>query len=93
MQSDITDDENFADSLIPYRYGDVDADRQFTVYPDADMTVDYVYGDSYVCIDDPMKSCLIYEEDGETYALFRTNKYDSSVIKEAFGDAVKIPIK
>lgn len=93
LPQDITDDENFADSLIPYRYGDVDADRQFTVYPDADMTVDYVYGDNYVCVDDPMKSCLIYEDNGETYALFRTNKYDSSVIKEAFGDAVKIPLK
>lgn len=93
IPSDKTEEEDFPDSMIPYRYGDVEFDRQFTVYPDADMTVDYVYGDSYVCIDDPMKSCLIYEENGETYALFRTDKYDHRTVKEAFRDAVKIPLK
>ena len=57
-----------------------------------DMNADFVYGDSYVCIDNPMKSCLIYEGDDGTYALFRTDDCDPSV-KTAFKDGVKIPVK
>jgi len=87
-----TEDEGFAEALIPYEYGNVAEDERFTIYPTPDMTADYVYGDSYVCIDDPFKSCLIYESDGETYALFRTDDYDSS-IKDAFKDGIKIPVK
>ena len=85
-------DEDFAEVLIPYEYGNVAEDERFTVYPTPDMNADFVYGDSYVCIDNPMKSCLIYEGDDGTYALFRTDDCDPSV-KTAFKDGVKIPVK
>ena len=39
-----------------------------------------------------MKSCLIYEGDDGTYALFRTDDCDPSV-KAAFKDGIKIPVK
>ncbi len=87
-----TEDEDFAEALIPYEYGNVAEDERFTVYPTPDMNADFVYGDSYVCIDNPMKSCLIYEGDDGTYALFRTDDCDPSV-KTAFKDGVKIPVK
>ncbi len=89
----IEENENFADEMIPYQYGNVVRDERFTVYPYADMTADYVYGDSYVCIDNPLRSCLIYKEDGNHYALFRTNEYDRSAVADSFENAVKIPLR
>lgn len=87
-----TENDDFAQELIPYEYGNIAEDERFTVYPTPDMNADFVYGNSYVCIDDPLKSCLIYEGDDGTYALFRTDDYDPAV-KAAFRDGTKIPVK
>ena len=87
-----TENEDFAEELIPYEYGNIAEDVRFTVYPTPDMNADFVYGNNYVCIDDPLKSCLIYDGDDGTYALFRTDDYDPAV-KAAFSDGTKIPVK
>ena len=39
-----TEDEDFAEVLIPYEYGNVAEDERFTVYPTPDMNADFVYG-------------------------------------------------
>lgn len=83
----------YAERIIPYDYGNVVEDECFTVYPYADMNADYVYGNCYVCVDDPKKSCLVYEDENGGYtAMFRTHDYDSK-IPSALGGGEKIKIK
>ena len=89
MHRNFDSDTLYAEFRLPDGFTE---DERFTVYPTPDMNADFVYGDSYVCIDNPMKSCLIYEGDDGTYALFRTDDCDPSV-KTAFKDGVKIPVK
>lgn len=76
-------------SYIPYEYGNVIEDERFSVYPHEDMDAHYVFGNCYVCIEDPQKSCLIYEENGVLYARFRTADY-SEKIPLAMKEGVKL---
>lgn len=91
LPEELSDTEGFAEKYIPYEYGDVVTDERFTIYPDPDMTADYVYGDSYVCVDNPMKSCLIYEDGSGYTAVFRTDEYDPRV-RAVLKDGVKISV-
>ena len=92
VSPELSESESFPDCIIPYEYGNVTYDERFTVYPSADMTADYVYGDLYVCIDDPAVSCLIYDNGDGCTAVFTTDDFDSKV-KSTFGKGVKIPVK
>lgn len=86
------DIEGLAKAFIPYDYGDILEDERFAVYPYPDMRADYVYGSSFVCINDPAKSCLIYEDGNGYTAVFIDLKYDSRV-REALSDSEKINVK
>lgn len=66
-------------SYIPYEYGNIIEDERFNIYPHDDMDAHYVFGNCYVCVEDPKKSCLIYEEDGRLNARFRTADYSEEV--------------
>ncbi len=87
-----TEEPSEIEEYIPYSFGNIVEDERFTVYPDADMTAEYVYGNSYVCMDDPMESCLVYEDEDGYTAVFRVNDYDSK-IKSALSEGVKISVK
>ena len=52
---------------------------RLTVYPEADAVPDYVYGDRYVCTDDPRITCMVYEEDDSVKAVFRIADYSGSM--------------
>lgn len=86
--------EEFASGLVPYEYGNIAEDERFTLYPDPDMNALYVYGSSIVCIDDPLKRCIVYEdEDSERYkAVFLTDEYDKG-IAIVLSEGVKINVK
>ncbi len=92
VSAELAESESFPDCIIPYEYGNVIYDERFTVYPSADMTADYVYGDLYVCTDDPAESCLIYDNGDGCTAVFTTDDFDGKV-KSTFGKGVKIPVK
>ena len=84
------DEETFAESFIPYQCGNTIVDQRFAVYPRPDANAHYVYGDMNVCIDDPLRSCLVYEEDGSTYAVYSRTDYDRGIT--ALFDTEKIGI-
>ena len=90
----IEEAEEFASGLVPYEYGNIAEDERFTLYPDPDMNALYVYGSSIVCIDDPLKRCIVYEdEDSERYkAVFLTDEYDKG-IAIVLSEGVKINVK
>lgn len=89
---DSLDLDELAAKYIPYRYGDGASDERFAVYPYADMTADYVYGNSYISVEDPSDSCIVFQ-DGDGYtAVFRTTKYDAHV-RESFKDGIRINVK
>lgn len=83
--------DELAEKYIPYAYGDGAEDERFAVYPSADMTADYVYGNSYVSIDDPSDSCIIFENASGYTAVFRTTDYDARV-REAMSEGIKINV-
>ncbi|MBQ5312270.1 MAG: hypothetical protein ILP19_09585 [Oscillospiraceae bacterium] len=78
LPDDMTE-EDFAERFIPYRCGNTVVDERFTVYPQADRKADYIFGDQYVNIDDPLTACLIYEDNGRLIAVFSTDDYDKSI--------------
>lgn len=81
-----------AEKYIPYQFGDGAEDERFAVYPYPDMTADYVYGNSYVSIDNPADSCIIYEDYEGFTAVFRSTDYDRRV-REALSDSTRIKVK
>lgn len=91
---DIEEAEEFAEGLVPYEYGNIAEDERFTLYPDPDMNALYVYGSSIVCIDDPLKRCIVYEDEdsGRYKAVFLTNDYDKG-IAVVLSEGVKINVK
>lgn len=85
-------DEN-ADEYVRYEYARAEEGLRYTVYPMGDMNADYVYGNSYVSIENPGNSCLVYEEEDESYtALYRVCDY-SVAVSESFKDSEKINVK
>lgn len=85
------DDSEDAESIIPYEYGNIVHDERFTIYDEESMDADFVYGDSYVCVEDPKKSVLIYEENDRLVALFRTVDYSSEIVP-AMKEGTKINV-
>lgn len=88
LPGDIEESSDFED-YIPYEFGDRVEDERFSILPEASMTADYVFGDCYVCRDDPKIYCVVYEDGGQFTAVFRTTVY-SGRVKEIFRDAVRI---
>lgn len=76
---DIGDPEEFAENVIMYEYGNIAEDIRTEIYPHGDRTVEYVFADSYVNIDDPTVYCMIYDYNGETYAQFRSENITSEI--------------
>ena len=64
---------------MPFPCGYPESDIRLTVYPEADAVPDYVYGDRYVCTDDPRITCMVYEEDDYVKAVFRIADYSGSM--------------
>lgn len=81
--------EDFPDPIIGFSYGDVVEDSRFTVYPEPDTTPDYIYGDCYVCIDDPDRYVIIYEDSEGVHSVYRCADPDSSA-KELFSKCEKL---
>lgn len=85
--------EKFAEERLPYAVGDPEEDVRLTVFSRPDNVPDFVYGDSYVCIDDPKKSCMIYGgEDGFT-AVFQAAGYEGAGVDILRESGVKIPVR
>lgn len=89
LPAELAEKEDFASLFIPYRYGDALTDERLTVYPDSSDVPDFVYGDNYICIDDPSESCFIYRENEEYTAVFRISGYSGSA-KSAMNGCDKI---
>lgn len=85
--------EDFAEKYLPFIAGDPEIDVRLTVFSRPDNVPDYVYGDSYVSIDDPNQSCMIYEQDGSYMAVFRLSGYDGIIISILRENGVKIPVR
>lgn len=89
---DVSEYEELADMVIEFPYGDPEFDSRQTVYPDADIIPDYVYGDTYVSTDDPKVSCMIYGEGDGYVAVFRIADYSGN-IKNRVDDWEMIPVR
>lgn len=89
---DISEYEELSEAVLTFPYGDPEYDSHLTVYPDADIIPDYVYGDSYVSTDDPRVSCMIYGEGDGYVAVFRIADYSGN-IKNRVEDWEKFPVR
>lgn len=87
---DDIDEEEFAERYIPYECGNTVIDERFAVYPEPDRKADYVFGDLYVNREDPLTSCLIYEDSGQRIAVFSTDKYDKNISSLFECDKIKV---
>lgn len=92
LSEEFAGSEDFPDGLISFEYGDVVYDSRFTVYPEAEPKADYIYGDCYVCIDDPSEYFVIYEENDSYTAVYST-KDISREAESIFDGCEKIPMK
>lgn len=77
------------EEYIPYEWGDPVRDERFTIFPNANMTPDYVFGDSYVSREDPKIYCVVYENGDSLAAVFRTTEY-SRRLQDMLMDGVRI---
>ncbi len=73
------DEEDFADRYIPYECGNTVVDERFAVYTEPDRSTDYIFGNKYVSRENPLTSCIIYEDNGRKIAVFSTNDYDRNI--------------
>ncbi|MBP0958011.1 MAG: hypothetical protein J5997_11690 [Oscillospiraceae bacterium] len=92
LPADAAEDEELAEKLISFPYGDPEYDIRMTVYPDPDVIPDFVYGDCYVSTDDPKISCMIYPEDGSCTIVFRIAGYSGDIGRRVAGWE-KMPVK
>lgn len=71
----ISDKDLFIENNIFYEYGNVVTDYRYQT-----VTGEYVYGDSYVNIENPAVYCILYEIDGDFYAEFKSDEITTEIM-------------
>ncbi len=88
-----SDEEESAESIIGFKYGDPIEDVRIEFYPYADSPAapEYAFGTQYVDVDDPDRSVSVFEFEDRYYAMYTEygNALDTE-LKAVFKDGEKV---